>query len=250
MREGLNAALPRGNFAGTGGPGGGREGGRGGFGGGGGGSGGPGGSWSTPVLIKAGNREELIVNFPSRLAAHDPVTGKQLWISKGMGPTIYTTPIWGEEILVASSSGPGGATAIAVKAGGSGELSESDRLWRIERAKSAIGSGVIHKGHIYNLSQDGVAQCLDAKTSKVVWEERLKGPGTRTSSWSSLLLADEKIYASNQSGDVFVLRASPTFEPLATNSVAEASNASLAISGGDLFYRTDKGLWCISSAKK
>jgi outer membrane protein assembly factor BamB len=251
FRDGLNAALPRPNFAGAGGPGGGRQGtnnpgGRG-FGGG----GGPGGTWSTPVLIKAGGREELIVNFPSRLAAYDPKTGKQLWVSKGMGGTIYTTPVWGgENVLYAMSSGPGGGGAIAVKAGGNGDVSESERLWRLERAKSAIGSGVIHEGHLYTISQDGIAACLDLKNGNTVWEERLKGPGSRNSSWSSMLLAEGKIYVPNQSGDVFVLRASPKYELLATNSVGEPTNASLAASNGELFLRTDKGLWCFTSAKK
>lgn len=247
IRDGLNAALPRQNFAGApGGQGGERQGGRGGMGGGG---GGPGGSWATPVIIKTAGRDELIVNFPARLAAFDPATGKQLWIAKGVGPTIYTTPIWGEETLVASSSGPGGATAIAVKAGGNGELSETDRLWRIERAKSAIGSGVIHQGHLYNISQDGIAQCMEAKTGKVIWEERLKGSTARGGSWSSILLSDGKLYIPNQSGDIFVLRASPTFEVLATNSLGESMNASLAASDGNLFVRTEKALWCFSSAK-
>jgi outer membrane protein assembly factor BamB len=250
LRDGLNAALPRPNFAGAGGPGNERQGGRVGFGaGGGGGGGGPGGSWSTPVLIKAGGREELIVNFPSRLAGLDPKTGKQLWISKGMGGTIYTTPVWGEDVLFAGSSGPGGASVIALKGGGNGEVSDSDRLWRIERAKSAIGSGVIYQGHIYNISQDGMAQCLDVKTGKVVWEERLKGPGSRSSSWSSVVLADGKLYIPNQSGDVFVLRASTTYEILATNSVGESTNASIAPSNGDLFLRTDKSLWCFATSK-
>src|SRR5206468_1949619 len=140
LQEGLNTALPRPNFAGAGGPGNDRQGGgRGGFGGGAGG-GGPGGSWSTPVIIKTAARDELIVNFPNRLAAFDPTTGKQLWISKGIGGTIYTTPIWGEEILVASSSGMSGGNAIALKGGGTGEVSDSERLWRIERAKSGMGS--------------------------------------------------------------------------------------------------------------
>ena len=248
LQEGLNTALPRPNFAGTGGPDNERQGGgRGGFGGGAGG--GPGGSWSTPVIIKAGGHDGLIVNFPNRLAAFDPTTGKQLWISKGIGGTIYTTPIWGEEILVASSSGMGGGNAIALKGGGDGEVSDSERLWRIERAKSGMGSGVIYQGHVYNISQDGIAQCLEANTGKVIWEERLKGPGARTSSWSSILLAGDRLYIPNQSGDVFVLRASPTYEPLATNSVGENTNASLAASDGNLFLRTEKSLWCFASGK-
>ena len=248
LESGLNAALPRGNFAGGGFGGGGGRGGTNNFGGRGGGPGG-GATWSTPILIKAGGREELIINFPNRLAAYEPKTGKQLWMSKGVGGTIYTTPVWGENTLFAMSSGPGGGGAIAVRPGGNGDVTDSERIWKLERAKSAIGSGVIHEGHLYMISQDGIASCQNLKDGSTVWEERLKGAGSRSSSWSSMLLADGKIYVPNQSGDVFVLRASPKFEVLATNSVGEPTNASLAASDGQLFLRTDKGLWCFASAK-
>jgi outer membrane protein assembly factor BamB len=63
-----------------------------------------------------------------------------------------------------------------------------------------------------------------------------------------MLLADGKIYVPNQSGDVFVLRASSNFEVLAANPVGEPTNASLAASSGELFMRTDKGLWCLANA--
>lgn len=200
-------------------------------------------------MVKAGGHDELIMVFPNRVVAYDPKSGKQLWISKGIGGTIYSTPVWGENTLVAASSGPGGASAVAVKAGGSGDVTDNQRVWRLDRAKSAIGSGVIHAGHLYTISQDGIAACLELRTGTSVWEERLKGGGSRNSSWSSMLLADGKIYVPNQSGDVFVLRASPRFEVLATNSVGEATNASLAPSDGALFMRTDKSLWCFAGKK-
>jgi outer membrane protein assembly factor BamB len=245
LRDGLNAVLPRPNFAGGGGFGGpGGPGGRGGF-----GPGGPGGTWSTPLIITTGGHQELIMNFPNRLAAYDPKTGKPLWFSKGLGGTIYTTPLWGEGALVAMSGGMGGGNVIAIKPGGSDDVTESQRLWRLDRAKSGIGSGVIHEGHLYTISQDGIAACLDLKTGKTAWEERVKGSSSRNSSWSSAILVDGKIYLPNQAGDVFVLRASPTFELLATNSVNEPTNASLAASDGELFLRTNKSLWCFSKAQ-
>jgi len=64
-----------------------------------------------------------------------------------------------------------------------------------------------------------------------------------------MLLADGKIFVPNQSGDVFVLRAGPKFVVLATNSVNEPTNASLAASDGDLFLRTDNRLWCFANVK-
>jgi outer membrane protein assembly factor BamB len=97
----------------------------------------------------------------------------------------------------------------------------------------------------------GFAECRDLQTGEIVWAERLTGTGARNASWSSPVLAGERLYAANQNADVFVLRASPKFECLATNSIGgETMNASLAVSDGDIFIRTDKHLWCVGETKK
>jgi hypothetical protein len=80
---------------------------------------------------------------------------------------------------------------------------------------------------------------------KLVWEERLKGPGAKADNCSSLVLAEKHLYSINQSGDCFVFRASPQFQALSTNSLGELSRASLAVSDGALFIRTYQNLWCI-----
>ncbi len=97
----------------------------------------------------------------------------------------------------------------------------------------------------------GFAECRDLKTGEMQWEERLTGTGARNASWSAPVLAGDRLYTSNQNADVFVLRASPKFECLATNSIGgEPMNASLAVSDGEIFIRTDKGLWCIGATKR
>ena len=210
----------------------------------------PGGaSWSTPVIVAVQGHDELVVNFPSRLVAFDPATGHQLWTSKGVGGTVYATPAVGEGIVVGSSGGPGGGSAVAVRPGGTGDVSESQKIWHLDRVKSAIGSGVIYHGHLFTISQDGIASCLDVKTGSTVWEERLKGSTSRSSSWSSILLAEGRLYIPNQAGDVFVVEASPTFHLLATNAIGEPTNASLAASDGEIFLRTNQGLWRFASSR-
>jgi outer membrane protein assembly factor BamB len=245
LSAGLNSALPRPQFGGA--PIGGGFGGDRGFGGGGGR--GPGGSWSTPVLVKSGAREELIVHFPGKIAALDPKTGKELWSAQGLGGASYTTPVVGEGVIVHTSSGPGGGAAAALKPRGSGDVTETQRLWKLDRFQSAVGTGVISGGHLYTISQAGIAACSDLKTGATVWQERLQGGSARGGSWSSILLADGKLYIPNQGGDVFVLRAAPKFEVLAANSVGEPTNASLAASDGALFLRTDKSLWCFATTQ-
>lgn len=205
-----------------------------------------GGSWGTPVVVNIGGRDELIHTFPGRVVGYDPRTGKQMWISKGLGGAIYTTPMWGDGAIVATSTAIGSGEAVALRPGGSGDVTDSHRIWRLDRIGGQIGSGVIHEGHVYMHNQEGIAVCLSLETGKTVWEERLRGAGSRGSTWSSMLLADGRIYLPNQSGDVFVLRASPQFELLATNSVNQFTNASLAASDGELLLRTSDALWCIA----
>ena len=213
-----------------------------------GGDAGPGGSWSTPLVIRANGWEEIIVSFPNRLAAYTPKTGELLWFSKGLADAVQPSPVWDEQagVIVAPSGDMSGGKMLAVRPGGKGDITDSHRAWQHARVKGCIGSGVVHDGRLYSIATDGFAVCNDLKTGNRLWQKRLEGNAEKGTSWSSMLLADGKIYVPNQSGDVFVLRAGREFEVLATNSVSEPTNASLAASNGDLFLRTDKALWCIS----
>jgi len=202
------------------------------------------GSWSTPIVASLNGREELVMSWPKRVAAYDPPIGKELWTCNGLNPLVYTSPLYADGMVVAM--GGFGGMALAVKAGGSGEVTGTHRLWHHPKTKQRIGSGVIADGHIYILNDPGVAECYELKTGKLIWEERLVGQGPDNSSWSSMVLADGRLYAINHSGDTFVLKASPKFELVATNSVGEPDNASLAVSDGEIFIRTHKALWCIA----
>ncbi len=206
------------------------------------------GSWSTPLLIQTGGHDELIQSWPRRVAALDPKTGKELWTCRGLNPLVYTSPLFAEGVIVAMGGYNG--DALAVKSGGSGDVTGSHRLWLKPKTKQRIGSGVISEGHIYILNDPGVAECIELTTGKVLWEERLAGPGPKNSSWSSMVLAEGKLYVINQGGDTFVVKASPKFELLGVNPLGETSNSSLAVSDGELFIRTHKSLWCVGVPPK
>jgi outer membrane protein assembly factor BamB len=206
------------------------------------------GSWSTPLVIRAAGRDELIVTLPERVIAFDPASGRRLWNCEGLGSLVYTSPMWGDGILVAL--GGYHRACLAVRPGGSGDVTSSDRVWHEPKSKLRLGSGVVHKGHVYVNDMQGIAQCLELTTGKVVWEERLKATASSNETWSSMILtADERLYMLNQAGDTFVLRARPEFELLATNSLGETSNSSTVISDGEIFIRTHQHLWCVRAAK-
>jgi len=207
------------------------------------------GSWSTPMVIKVKGRDTLVLSLPEQLRAFDPATGKDFWAVSGLNPLIYTSPVWGEGLLVVMGGFFG--TTLAVRPDGKVDAAKPEIVWPIDRAKkNRIGSGIITGGHLYVLNSDGIAECIELAGGKTVWEERLKGTGAKSESWSSAVLAGDKLYFVNQSGETHVVRASPQFELIASNSVGELSNSTLALSNGDIVLRTHKSLWCFSDVKK
>ena len=202
------------------------------------------GSWSDPLPRNTGTRDELLMSYPGRACAFDPATGKELWTCGGLTALVYNSPLYADGLMIAMS-GYGGA-AMSVKTGGNGDVTGSHRLWHLPKVAQRIGSGVLHEGHHYILTDGGIAECRNLKTGDLIWKERLKGPGPTGQNWSSLVLsADGKLYAVNQGGDAFVFKASPNFELIATNSLGEKIIGSIAVSDGQLFIRGHKTLWCI-----
>ena len=204
------------------------------------------GSWTTPVIMKVDGKDQLLMSWPRRLAAYDPHSGDEIWTCKGLNPLVYTSPIYSNGIVVAM--GGFGGISIAVRAGGSGDITDSRRLWD-QRTKQRIGSGVIKDGYIYIHNDPGVAECFELQTGKKVWEERLAGQGGKGTNWSSVMLCGDNCYTITQGGDCFVFKASPKFELVSVNPLGELSNSSIVPSNGELFIRTNKALWCISEQK-
>jgi outer membrane protein assembly factor BamB len=204
------------------------------------------GTWSTPLIAEWNGRTELISALRGQLAGHDPKTGKVLWQATNFGIQAKTTPLAGEGVVVIS--GDLKSAEIAVRLGGSGDVSTSHLLWRKDPPKRRVGTGIIYKGHYFGAQTPGLADCVELKTGKIVWEERLRGSGANNAVWSSPVLSEDKLYIVNQNGDVFVLRAGDKFEVVAMNSLGERSNASVVPSDGELFLRTHQALWCIGSA--
>lgn len=206
------------------------------------------GSWSTPIVVTVGKRDELIFPLPGErvggegmIKAYDPDTGKELWVCKGLGTEIYSMPSLSESgDLIAVSCGHNGPF-VGVKPGGSGDVTSTHRVWRIAGKNPArVGSGVFHGGRYFFASEPGLLECIDPKTGEPDWKERLGG-----TLWGSILKADDRFYVSNLEGTTFVLKAGPKFELLATNKLNEPLYAATAVSNGEIFLRTWQHLYCI-----
>jgi outer membrane protein assembly factor BamB len=204
------------------------------------------GSWSTPIIAKVNGQDQLILGVPKTFKGLDPKGGKVLWSCEGLGNLVYTSPLFtrlpqGENIAL-QMSGFGGP-ALAVKLGGTGDITKA-RLWhQAKQNPQRIGTGVIVGEHLFMLAENGTPHCFELKTGKELWQVKER-PGGNV--WGSMVYADGKLYISDRGGSTMVFAANPNkYEVLATNRLGEHVDASIAVSNGDLFIRSFKHLWCI-----
>src|SRR6185436_17119691 len=134
--------------------------------------------------------------------------------------------------------------SLAVRLGGRGDVTGTHRLWTGKKG-SNVTSPIYHDGHLYWMHENlGIAYCAEAKTGKIVYEERVEGCGQV---YASPVLADGKIYYFNREGRGLVLPAAPRYELLASNDLERRAifNSSPAVDGGRLYLRTDRYLYCL-----
>lgn len=202
-------------------------------------------SWNTPHLVHLENgNQELVVNSEGSLLGFDPESGEELWRCDGIDDYICPSVISHEGVVYAI--GGRGHTAMAVRAGGRGDVSDSHLLWRINRG-SNVSSPVFHEGYLYYAhEQQGIVYCIDAEGGDTVYQERLTPSPGRI--YASPTVADGHIYLASREGGCYVLAAKPEFELLAHNDLEDESvfNASPVVCADGLLLRSDDFLYCIS----
>jgi len=202
-------------------------------------------SWNTPVLVTAkSGRQELIVAVQGSVLAFNPDSGERLWSCKTDIRWYMVPSVVAADGVIYCLGGRSGTAALAVRAGGGGEVTGSHRLWTGEKG-SNVSSPVIHDGHLYWMhEQNGTAYCAVAASGEIVYEQRLQGAGQV---YASALLADGRLYYLTRNGRTFVLACKPRFEQLAVNDLGDRSvfNGSFAVTGDRLLVRSDKYLYCL-----
>jgi outer membrane protein assembly factor BamB len=202
-------------------------------------------SWNTPLLLTAdAGRQELVVARQGDVLAFDPDTGDPLWSCK-TDITWYMVPTAvAADGIVYCLGGRSGTAALAVRAGGRGDVTATHRLWT-STTGSNVTSPIYLEGHLYWMSESrGVAYCAEAETGELVYEQRLERAGQV---YASPVLADGRLYYLTRNGTMFVLAAKPEFEQLAVNRLDDGSqfDASPAVDGHRLLVRSSKFLYCL-----
>ena len=233
-------------------------------------------SWSTPLVWRNKLRTEVVTLGSPMLRSYDPATGKPLWeLNMGSGQP-SSTPVADAEMLYAGLGGHGtpggggrgrmrpgaaedepagggrggGGALYAIRAGAdgdvslkSGEKSNAGVAWMAPRAAPEMSSPLAYHGYVYTFSRNGgIATCLDAKTGKELYKQRI--PNAK-SFWASPWASDGRIYCLDDGGTTHVLAAGPKFKILGTNTIDEMFWASPAVADDSVFLRSVDNLYCI-----
>jgi len=201
-------------------------------------------AYSTPAPLRHAGKTEIVVTGADVVTGHDAATGKELWRAGGLNPEnapfyrIVASPIVHDGIIYAPTRIK---PLLAFRAGGRGDITKSHLVWSAQFGPD-VPTPVTDGKYFYIVGDKGIVWCLDAKTGKEVY-----GPvRIKSGDYSaSPVLADGKIYATNEEGLTTVIKAGEKFEVLAENNLNEYSLSSPAISDGQIFLRTAGHLYCI-----
>jgi outer membrane protein assembly factor BamB len=196
-------------------------------------------SYTTPVLMQIGGKPNIVVTGGDYITGHDPATGKELWRRGGMNPkanpmnrVVASALVHRDMLYVPTRVNP----LQAFRAG-----SGVDLAWSTPNGPD-VPTPVTDGQYLYMINDRGIAWCFDARTGKEVYAGQRIRPAIYS---SSPVLADGKIYMTNEEGLTTVLRAGAKFEVLAENALDEYTLSSPAISDGQIFIRTKQALYAI-----
>lgn len=200
-------------------------------------------AFSTPIIAQVDGRDMLISLGSMALYAYEPLTGKELWRVEFIGSHSGSCrPVFEHGLIYA----PNGADAElwVIRPDGSGVLSESNVVWKQDRAVPRRPSVLLLDDLVFMVDDSGVAACVDAHTGEEYWRKRLGGNFS-----ASPIHSDGRIYFLDEDGKATVVKADREYEVLATSELADGFMASPAVSGDALFLRTRSHLYRIEDQR-
>ena len=200
-------------------------------------------AYTTPLVIRVGERDQVISIGAFRVGAYDPATGKEIWrASYADGFSNVPRPVYAHG-LVYVATGFQQPTLIAVRPDGTGDVTKTHIAWELKRGAPFTPSPVMVGDELYVLNDGGILTAVEAKTGSVLWQQRLGGSYS-----ASPLFVDGKLYFSSEEGVTTVLAPGKEFRRLATNRLQGAILSSIAVANGSLFVRTDSHLYKLTNA--
>jgi len=200
-------------------------------------------AYSTPLIIDYGRKKQMISVGAKALYGYDPTDGRELWKVRTPAYSGAARPVYGDGIAY-MITGFGRTELLAIGVDGSGDVTDTQVVWRIRKSVPRTPSPVLVDDLLFTINDTGTVMCLEAATGKEIWKEFIRGNCA-----ASPIYADGRIYTCNRDGKTTVFKAARKHEELATNELDSGFMASPAVSGKALFLRTKTHLYRIESNK-
>jgi len=198
-------------------------------------------AYSTPLVVSLPGGDHVISPGAFRAVAYEPRSGKELWqVRYGEGFSNVPRPVYGDG-LVFICTGFQQPSMLAVRLDGKGDVTNSKVEWKLDRGVPLTASPLLVGNELYMVTDNGIATCVDAKTGKEYWRARVGGNHS-----ASPIYADGRIYFLSEEGESVVIAPGQTLKHLTTNQLDGRTLASMAVSGGSIFIRSETHLYRIS----
>lgn len=206
-------------------------------------------TWCTPAIVSKGGRTEIIANGYNKICGYDFETGKEIWHLANGGDAPAPTPVVANNLIYLNSAHGKFSPIFAVRPEAEGDLTlapDSTQnkfiVWSIKRGGAYMQTPLIYKGLLYNLQINGLLTVFDALTGEIKYKESLRDAFT-----ASGIAAGDKIYFTSEEGNVYVIQAGPAYKLLAKNALNDICMSTPAISGNDLYFRSQHYLIAVGS---
>jgi outer membrane protein assembly factor BamB len=196
-------------------------------------------AYGTPRVIDVNGQLQLINPSAGATISYDPRSGKEIWRVMSGGMNASARPLWANGMIYATTAA-GGWQLFAVRPDGTGDITKTHNPLKYGKAVPTRSSPIMVDDLIYMVNDAGIFSCVEAKTLKPVWTQRVGGNYT-----SSPVYADGKLYFFSQEGDCPVLEPGRKFNLLATNKLDGGCMASPAVADNALLARTRTHLYRI-----
>lgn len=202
-------------------------------------------SYQTPVLLTIDGERQLVSNGALMAAGHDLRTGEERWRIRYKEDSTISRIVAGNGMLFINTGGPPGGTELwGVREGGTGDLTDTNVVWKMTEEVPHESSPVLVGDLLYTLSDAGVLKCLQAATGEMLWNHEM---GAKCS--AALLAAPGRIYVSTKKGKTTVIAPGKEYSELAVNQLDDELWTSPAVLDNSLILRTKTHLYRIAEKK-
>ncbi len=197
-------------------------------------------SFVTPTIAMIDGKAQVMAPGPDHFAAYDLETGAELWRVLAPGWSVVPQPAIGHG-MVFYNHDYDNPELMAVKLGGQGDVTESHVVWRQKRGAPSTPSPLLVGDELFFISDEGIASCVDAKTGKRHWMQRIEGNYS-----ASPVLANGRVLFMNEEGQATWVALGTEFKVLGKNEVPGRTFATPAFADGAMYLRTDSALYKIA----